>query len=116
MSVWLMALWLAASSGGFAADPACYQKQATWEETIRVSREALAAKEADEEKPAKNKAAKKGDARAKAAARQQIWSLVARDFPGADDRDNIWASDWKAGDFKTLANRYVGAMVGRLQL
>jgi formylglycine-generating enzyme required for sulfatase activity len=99
----------------FAADPAYYQKQATWEETLRVSREALAAKEADDEKPAKNKKAKKADARAKAAARQQIWSLVMRDFPGADDTDNIWASDWKAGDFKALANRYVGTMVGPLQ-
>ncbi|MCX6907093.1 MAG: hypothetical protein NTY01_03510 [Verrucomicrobia bacterium] len=44
MSAWLMALWLAAVGGSFAADPTCYQKQATWEETIRVSREALMAK------------------------------------------------------------------------
>ncbi|MCX6911389.1 MAG: hypothetical protein NTY01_25560, partial [Verrucomicrobia bacterium] len=75
----------------------------------------VTAKEADDEKPAKNKKAKKADARAKAAARQQIWSLVMRDFPSADDRDSIWSADWKAGDFKALANRYVGAMVGPLQ-
>ncbi|MBM3890536.1 MAG: hypothetical protein FJ388_15600, partial [Verrucomicrobia bacterium] len=110
-----LVLGLALPFAGFAADPSCYQRQATWEETVRVSREALAAKEADDEKPAKNKAAKKADARAKAAARQQIWALVMRDFPGADDRDGIWASDWKAGDFKSLANRYVNVMIGPLQ-
>ncbi|MCX7824543.1 MAG: SUMF1/EgtB/PvdO family nonheme iron enzyme [Verrucomicrobiae bacterium] len=107
--------WLALPLASFAADPPYYQKQATWEETIRVSREALAAKEADEENPAKNKSAKKADARAKAAARQQIWSRIIRDFPGAEDRDGIWTSDWRAGDFKALANRYVGAMIGPLQ-
>lgn len=96
----------------FAADPAYYQKQATWEETIRVSRESLAAKEADDEKPPKNK---KTDARQKAAVRQQLWERVLRDFPGADDRDGIWLADWKTGDFELLANRYVKAMLGPLQ-
>ena len=108
-----MVLWLVLPLVGFAADPACYQKQATWEETIRISREALAAKEADAEKTAKKN--KKADARQKAAARRQIWQLVLRDFPGADDRDGIWSGDWKAGDFKGLANRYVNAMIGPLQ-
>jgi formylglycine-generating enzyme required for sulfatase activity len=110
-----LVLWLVLPLASFAADPSCYQKQATWEETIRVSREALAAKEADAEKPAKNKSARKADARAKAAARQQIWAFVMRDFPGADDRDGIWSGDWKSGDFKALANRYVNVMVGALQ-
>jgi hypothetical protein len=108
----LTALLLAAPLTGFAADPAYYRKQATWEETIRVSRESLAAKEADDEKPPKNK---KTDARQKAAVRQQLWELVLRDFPGADDRDGIWSGDWKTGDFKLLANRYVKAMLGPLQ-
>ena len=99
-------------SAGFAADPPCYQKQATWEETLRVSREALAAKEAAAETPARNK---KTDARQKSAARQQIWQSLLRDFPGADDRDGIWSADWKAGDFKALANRYANAMLGPLQ-
>ena len=47
--------------------------------------------------------------------RQGLWSLVSRDFRDGEARrqmswekaDGIWAADWKAGDAKSLAQRYV---------
>ena len=49
--------------------------------------------------------------------RASLWSLISRDFP--DDRsdkeirrenqDNIWRKDWKSGDLKELAGRYIVA-------
>jgi len=46
-----------------------------------------------------------------------IWALIARDFPGAkisqeiewEKEDSIWANDWKPGDLRELARRYVNA-------
>lgn len=49
-----------------------------------------------------------------------LWSLVRRDFSTGDvahdrtisDRGGIWNLDWKAGDLRGLAQRYVGQCVG----
>ena len=50
-------------------------------------------------------------------AREQLWDLVGRDFPdGPQHRqmtwekgDGLWATDWKAGDWTALADRYARA-------
>lgn len=49
-----------------------------------------------------------------AGARDQIWTLLARDFPeeefvremGWEEEDGIWEEDWKAGDLGELVRRY----------
>jgi len=54
----------------------------------------------------------------KAERRSALWGLVQKDFSGGDDRrqmgweraDGIWAADWKPGDVKDLAGRYVRAI------
>ena len=51
-----------------------------------------------------------------AAMREELWALVSRDFTDTAERkemrlekaDNLWASDWKAGDLCELARRYAG--------
>jgi formylglycine-generating enzyme required for sulfatase activity len=68
-----------------------------------------------------------GRARSKDPARErrdELWELVQKDFQSPDDRrhirwehdDAIWNADWKAGDVRDLAARYVRATrIPRLQ-
>ncbi len=54
----------------------------------------------------------------KVEARNQLWSLVERDFGDEASRrqmtweraEGIWNADWAAGDLKALANRYLNAI------
>ena len=56
--------------------------------------------------------------------REQLWTLVMRDFqedPAADTLDSsdphgIWRADWKPGEVRELARRFAGACVGRLRI
>ncbi|NQT53897.1 hypothetical protein HQ576_17710, partial [bacterium] len=51
------------------------------------------------------------------AARDQLWERVGREFPDLasqaemawEARDGLWRSDWKAGDLRSLAQRYAKA-------
>jgi len=48
---------------------------------------------------------------------ETIWTLLERDFPGEktsremewEKADSIWANEWKPGDLKELASRYINA-------
>lgn len=52
--------------------------------------------------------------------RQELWDLTRRDFATAEARqqmdwevaDGVWSADWKAGDYASLARRYVGPAEG----
>ena len=52
------------------------------------------------------------------APKELIWNLIERDFPGINSvteiswvrNDNIWAKDWKFGDYSEIANGYAAAV------
>ncbi len=79
-----------------------YVRKATWQETLRLSREAM----------------QKAGAQADASRQQrELWRRVQRDFNDVNSllemtmeaTEKIWEADWQPGDFKELAKRYVEA-------
>ena len=92
--------------------PPVYVKRATWQESMFASREAGIKRDAEESINGGGGSALPGDA--------PLWSLLQRDFDGVDAQrrmaweraDSIWAQDWSAGDYGTLANRYAQRTAG----
>ena len=105
-------------------DPAkLYQRQASWEETVRISFEAVAAAEAKSEVTRPGLASKR-DARQLESEHEgrvdKIWALARHDFPAAVDemslecRDAIWHAHWKS--ISDLARRYARLCVGKAKV
>ncbi|MDD4869368.1 MAG: SUMF1/EgtB/PvdO family nonheme iron enzyme [Kiritimatiellae bacterium] len=97
------------STPALAKDPSWYEKKDTWLETMRAAREALASQAP----------VKADDIKAQTQlrnAREQLSNMLKRDFPEMlKDRlykteiTTVWSADWKPGDFRELARRYVRA-------
>ncbi|HEY3321028.1 MAG TPA: SUMF1/EgtB/PvdO family nonheme iron enzyme [Planctomycetota bacterium] len=109
-----------AASAAFGGDADWYSKQANWEETVRLSRENIAKYEEALTVPTEQKAKQKFN-EGKQERRRQVWALAKRDFPElkrsfeGSDPHGIFGGEWKAGDFKELANRYARNCRGAMQ-
>ena len=98
-----------------------YHRQDTWEETVRLSLEAMAATASKVEVTQTTGALSKRNERQQASEREgkldAIWALARQDFPAAvgemslECRDNIWRPHWK--NISDLARRYARLVIGK---
>jgi len=91
-----------------------YTKKSTWQETMAVSRAALARQEAA---LAAQGAGQSVFGESRSALRSRLWRWLRRDFADSaslrqmaeEQQDNIWSQDWPFDAVNVLAERYANA-------